>query len=99
LRSVVERVVRNYLGAERDDLAADLHPDAVVSVPAQRLAVRSIDAVSWARPPRRVAVQLVAALTHGPRLTLRYELDVLRLGGRWVVRTVHTDPVAREGGS
>lgn len=97
LRALAARVVRNYLGGERDDLAADLHPRAVVSLPDARLAVRSADAVTWVVRPRRVAVQVTAEALGGLRLSLRYELGVLRMGGRWVVRTVHSNPVAQEG--
>ncbi len=97
LRALAARVVRNFLSGERDDLAADLHPDAVVSLPEMPLRVRSTDAITWASAPRRVAVHVAAAPRHGPRMTLRYELSVLRMGGRWVVRTIHTNPIAREG--
>jgi hypothetical protein len=97
LRALGARVVRNFLGGERQDLAPDLHPDAVVSLPENRLRVRSTDAITWAAAPRRVAVLVTAASRHAPRMALRYELSVLRLGGRWVVRTIHTNPTAREG--
>ena len=56
LRAVCERAVANYLAGERRDLAADLTDGAVVSLPARRLAVRSIDGVTWVRRGRRVAV-------------------------------------------
>lgn len=97
LRALAARVVRNFLSGERDDLAADLHSDAVVSLPEMPLRVSSTDAVTWASAPRRVAVQVTAAARRGPRMALRYELSVLRVGGRWVVRTIHTNPVALEG--
>ena len=98
LRTVAARVVRNFLAGERDDLAADLDPRAVVSLPEQRLTVRSTDAVTWVAKPRRVAVAVTANERGGPRLALRYELAVLRRGGRWLVRVVHTNPIVREGG-
>ena len=97
LRALGARVVRNFLSGERRDLAADLHPDAVVSLPEKPLRVRSTDAITWAAAPRRVAVLVTAAPRHAPRMALRYELSVLRVGGRWVVRTIHTNPIAREG--
>jgi hypothetical protein len=97
LRTVAARVVRNYLAGESDDLAADLHPRAVVSLPDLRLKVRSTDAITWASEPRRVAITVTADAPRGLRLALRYELSVLRLGGRWVVRTIHINPIALEG--
>lgn len=97
LRLVAGRVVRNYLAGERDDLAADLDARAVLSLPDLRLRVRTTDAVTWVSKPNRAAVVVTAAGRDGLQLTLRYELDVVRRAGRWVVRTVHTNPVAREG--
>jgi Conjugative transposon protein TcpC len=96
LRTLGARVVRNYLAGERDDLAADLHPRAVVSLPELRLKVQSIDAVTWGTEPRRIAVAVTAAAHRQPRVALRYELSVSGAGGRWLVRTVHTNPIAPE---
>ncbi|HWT94851.1 MAG TPA: conjugal transfer protein [Solirubrobacteraceae bacterium] len=95
LRAVAGRVVKNYLARERDDLAADLAPGAVVSLPDLRLRVASLDGVTWSG--RRVAVAVTARGRGGLRLALRYELVVVRRGGRWLVRTVHTNPVANGG--
>lgn len=97
LRAVAARVVRNYLAGERDDLVADLDPRAVVSLPDMRLTVRSTDAVTWVSEPHRIAIAVTADARGALRLALRYELSVLRVGGRWVVRTIHTNPIAREG--
>jgi hypothetical protein len=96
LRNVSRRVVTNFLAREREDLAADLHPRAVVSVPTEPLEVSAIEGVTWVAPERRVAVTLTAAGAHGVRLALRYELTVSREAGRWLVRTVHVNPTARE---
>ena len=95
LRAVAGRVVKNYLTRERDDLAADLAPGAVVSLPDLRLRVGSVDGVTWSG--RRVAVAVTARGRDGLRLALRYELVVVRRGGRWLVRTVHTNPAAIGG--
>jgi hypothetical protein len=97
LRAVCERAVRNYLAGERRDLAADLADDAVVSLPGRQLDVRSVEAVTWAVPGRRAAVQLQAEDPEGATWTLRYELAVVRRD-RWYVRSLHTDPRA-EGGT
>ena len=97
LRTVAARVVRNFLAREREDLAADLDARAIVSLPDRRLQVRSTDAITWVAEPRRVAVGVTAGAKSEPRMSLRYELTVLRVGGRWLVRTVHTNPIAQEG--
>ena len=97
LRAVASRVIRNFLAGDRADLAADLHPRAVTSLPELRLRVRSTDAITWVSEPRRVALTVTAEAQRDLRLALRYELSVLRVGGRWVVRTIHTNPIAREG--
>ncbi len=91
LRAVAERVVTNYLAGERQNLAADLAPDAVVSLPAERLKVSSVDSVVWAAPGRRVSVQVRARGGDGAGWTLRYELAVVRRE-RWYVRAIGNDP-------
>ena len=96
LRAVSRRVVTNYLARERENLAADLEPGAIVSLPDLPLEVVAIDGVTWVTPARRVAVAVTAAGPGGVRLALRYELVVARTAGRWLVRTVHVNPTARE---
>ena len=95
LRVVVERAVRNYLAGDKNDLLADLAPDAVVSLPSQRLEVSSIAELTWAEPGRMVAVLVEAEDAEGSSWTLRYELGV-RKRDRWYVRSLHVDP--RQGG-
>jgi hypothetical protein len=90
LRAVGERAVRNYLGGERRNLAADLADGAVVALPSRRLAVDSVDSITWA-PGRRVAVQVRASEAGGATWTLRYELAVVRRE-RWYVRALHVNP-------
>lgn len=96
LRGVAVRVVKNYLAGERDDLAADLDPRAVVSLPETRFRVASTDSVTWTKADGRVAVAVTAVGVDGLRLALRYELEVVRRGGRWLVKTVHVNPAAKE---
>jgi hypothetical protein len=95
VRDVAVRAVTNYLEGQRDDLLADLDPRAVVSLPARPIRLSSVQEVSWARPGRRVAVEVTAGDMDGVEWTLRYELDMVR-HDRWYVRTVQTDPTARE---
>jgi hypothetical protein len=98
LSAVATRAVSNYLARERADLLADLAPEATVSLPAQRLSVRSEDPVTWAVPDRRVAVQVQAEDELRNRWTLRYELEVSRRD-RWYVRSLHVDPTNQGGRS
>jgi hypothetical protein len=95
LRRVARRAVRHFLADDRDALAADLATGAVVSTPSQRLRLQDVDAITRAGD-RHVAVAVVARDTAGRRLPLRYELEVTRLGDRWLVRRIHTDPTTKE---
>jgi hypothetical protein len=90
LATVVGRALTNYLSGARENLLADLTPDAVVSLPAQRMRVTAVGDVAWVRPDRRVAVQVEAATPAG-QWTLRYALDVWR-SDRWYVRSIQVDP-------
>jgi len=88
LKAVAERVVRNYLAGERRDLAADLAPDAVVSLPARSLSVLSVEQVVWLESRRTVAIDVRARGPASERHLFRYELGVKRLSGRWQVLSV-----------
>jgi len=91
LATVAQRAVRNYLAGERDNLAADLDPSAVVSLPVQPAEVETIDGITRAGRGR-VAVALTARLS-GARMELRYEVAVVKRE-RWYVRAIETDPRA-----
>lgn len=91
LARVAERAVRNYLAGSPENLAADLDPEAVVSLPATAARVTNVDAVTRA-PGGRVAVTLTAAID-GARFELRYELEVVDRE-RWYVRSIAADPRA-----
>jgi hypothetical protein len=97
LRTVAARVVRHYVAADGDDLSADLTtPRPAVSLPTVRLRVVDVLATTWVRRGSRVAVTAVARGPRGVRLTLRYELSVARVAGRWLVREIHVNPLHRE---
>jgi hypothetical protein len=96
LQTVVARVMRHYLGRDPGDLAADLAPHVTVSVPAEPLSLVDVFAVTWVAAGTRVAATVVARDRSGDQLTLRYELPVRRVGGRWLVLGVHTDPTDPE---
>jgi hypothetical protein len=90
LSDVVGRALTNYLAGARQNLLADLTPDAVVSLPAQKLHVVDVGEVDWVRTGSRVAVQVDADSPAG-RWTLRYQLDVRRTD-RWYVQSLQVDP-------
>ena len=96
LAAIVTRALRNYLSGERRNLLADLAPEAVVSLPAQALRVRSVEPPTWVVAGRRVAVPVEAERPDGVVLRLRYELEVVRRD-RWYVRSIGTDPVDKGG--
>lgn len=85
LRVVSRRVVTNFLARARENLAADLTGGGVVVLPTEPLRVLSVEAVEWARRSSRVAVTVRARARDGVRLTLTYELRVVRRAGRWLV--------------
>ncbi len=96
LARVAERAVRNYLAGAAENLAADLDPEAVVSLPASAARVATVDAVTRA-PGGRIAVALTAVVD-GARFELRYELEVVKRE-RWYVRSIAADPRARPPGA
>lgn len=90
--TVAERVVRNYLAGERQNLAADLAPGASVSIPAQQLEVDSVEEIVWAAgiDSSAVLATVIAADESGTSWTLTYELGVERLRGRVLVSFIET---------
>lgn len=90
LTAVVTRALTNYLAGARANLLADLAPDAVVSLPHQRLRVVDVGEVDWLRTGSRVGVEVEAQSPAG-RWTLSYELEVRRRD-RWYVQSVQADP-------
>ncbi|MET0603451.1 MAG: hypothetical protein ABW167_15805 [Baekduia sp.] len=96
LRQVVERVVRHYLAGDRVDLAADLARGAALTMPPTPTRLVDVASTTWAARPNRVAAAVTAAGPGSVRLDLRYELNVVRLGGRWLVRGIQVNPFDRE---
>ena len=94
LTTVVERALRNYLGASASELAADLSGGARVSLPGQPLTLDSMQRLDWAQQGSAVLATVQAQDSRGARYTLAYELDVLRAQGRWEVAAVQVDPDA-----
>jgi Conjugative transposon protein TcpC len=92
LATVVERALRNYLGCEPGELAADLTAGARVSVPSMRLSLASVERLDWAPEGSSVLATVQARDARGVAYTLAYELDVAYVQGRWEVSAVQTDP-------
>lgn len=92
LATVVQRALRNYLGASSSELAADLSSGARVSLPSQALTLESMQRLDWAQQGSAVLATVQAQDARGTRYTLAYELDVLRAQGRWEISAVQVDP-------
>jgi hypothetical protein len=94
LSTVVERALRNYLASALGELAADLSPDARVSLPAMALTLEAVQRLSWSAGGRSVVAQVQAQDGRGVQYTLAYELTVVREQGRWEISAVQTNPDA-----
>lgn len=94
LVTVVERALRNYLAASGGELAADLTSGARVSLPALALDLLSVQRLDWCPDGTSVLAVVEAQDSRGVHYQLTYELDVVRLQGRWEVAAVQTDPGA-----
>jgi Conjugative transposon protein TcpC len=92
LTTVVERALRNYLAGSASELAADLAPGARVSLPAEGLALQSLQSVQWAPGAGAVLAVAQAQDQRGAQYTLAYELDVARAQGRWEIAAIQMDP-------
>jgi len=94
LATVVQRALRNYLGASTGELAADLTDAARVSLPTMPLSLESVQRLDWCPDGSSVAAVLQAQDARGVQYTLDYELDVVLDAGRWEVSAVQMDPDA-----
>jgi hypothetical protein len=92
LTTVVDRALRNYMATSGSELAADLSPDARVSMPGLVLGLQSVQRLQWSAGPGAVAAVVQAQDRRGVRYTLDYEIDVRRSGGRWEVSAIQMDP-------
>jgi conjugative transposon protein TcpC len=92
LATVVGRALRNYLAASGSELAADLTAGAHVSLPAAALGLESVQRLDWAPGMGAVIAVVAAADTRGARYTLAYELEVVRVQGRWEVSAIQVNP-------
>jgi hypothetical protein len=94
--AVARRVVTNYLAGEARNLAADLAPEAEVSLPTRELALRSVEEVAWTRGVGSSAVLVTVVARDAQRLTwtLTYELGLTQRAGRPYVTFIETVPFA-----
>jgi Conjugative transposon protein TcpC len=92
LATVVERALRNYLAASAGELAADLSDGARVAVPQAGLALDSVQRLGWAQDMRSLLAVVHAHDARDTGYTLGYEVDVARVGRRWEVAAIETDP-------
>lgn len=91
LATVVSRTLRNYLAPAPSELAADLVPGADVTTPRPGLSLERVQSLVWSSDD--VVVAVVAARSEsgareGARYTLAYEIEVLRMSGRWEVAAI-----------
>lgn len=94
LTQVVDRALSNYLAAATSDLAADLSAGARVAVPGLALILQRVMTLQWTAAGGSVLATLSATDQRGAQYTLSYELDVLRVGGRWEISAIQMDPNA-----
>jgi hypothetical protein len=92
LTTVVDRALRNYMATSGSELAADLSPNARVSLPGLVLRLQTVQRLQWAAGPGAVRAVVQAQDSRGTRYTLDYEIDVRRSGGRWEVSAIQMDP-------
>jgi Conjugative transposon protein TcpC len=94
LATVVARALRNYVGASASELASDLAGGARVSLPGMALSLQSLQQLDWAPRGSAVLATVQARDARGVDYTLAYELDVVRVQGRWEISAVQMDPDA-----
>jgi hypothetical protein len=94
LATVVQRALRNYLAASAGELAADLTPDARVSLPSMSLELESMPRLDWSPDGRSVNATVQARDARGTQYTFDYELDVVQEQRRWEVSAMQMDPNA-----
>jgi hypothetical protein len=92
LITVVDRALRNYLTPSASELAADLTPEAHVSLPGLALAVESVQGLQWSAGGGAVLAEVQARDRRGAQYTLDYEIDVNRSEGRWEISAIQMDP-------
>jgi hypothetical protein len=94
VQGVVRRALGNYLSGQSQNLTADLTPDAIVSMPAQQLSLKSVDRLVWSVPGRTVAAEVQTTDSGGDRLTFTYQIGIVRRD-RWYVQSIQFDPTLR----
>lgn len=89
LRTVIARALRNYLAPAQGELAADLAPEARVSLPQQGLSLEVLQSISWEPGAHATVVaQVLVVAEDGARYTLDYEIGVTEVAGRWEITAI-----------
>jgi hypothetical protein len=89
-----ERVLRNYLARETENLNADLAPGAAVTLPARALRMAGLEEVAWATETDRAVLVTVRARDRSGEYALTYELGLRFQAGRPLIDFIHTVPTA-----
>ncbi len=94
LTAVVERALGNYLAGASSELASDLSAAARVALPEQPLTLQRLQELKWSPDRGSVIAVAQAARADGAVFTVAYEMDVLRVAGRWEISAIQMDPYA-----
>ena len=96
IAAVVRRALANYLAGEARNLAADLAPEARVSLPTLSLRASPVDELVWTAGEGSSAVlaTVEARDDSGALWTLTYEVGIERIGERTYVSFIETVPNA-----
>jgi hypothetical protein len=86
---VLNRALRNYVGASEENLAADLAPGALVDPAAPGLALRSVLRLA-VEPTGAVLATVLAGDVGGDVFTLAYEVSLRLRGGRWEITRIES---------
>ena len=94
LSAVGGRALGNYLTGAASDLEADLSTGARISLPPGGLSLERVSQLKWSPDGASVLAAAQVAGPGGAVYTLTYELDVVRVAGRWEVSAIEMDPYA-----
>lgn len=87
--AVLDRALRNYVGASNENLAADLAPAAAVEPVATGLTLNSVVRLAL-EPSGAVLATVVASDRAGDLFTLAYEVSLRQIGERWEITQVES---------
>lgn len=91
LRTVVQRALTNWFAHQQEDLAADLSPDAKVSLPDGTYELVELHSL-LDQGDGSVLANVDVSSASGELMTFDYEVNVERRGDRWTVQAIQTLP-------